>query len=93
MERLWRKNKETLFREFQSDPCGLGGEEAAKRLATYGENRLREGKRKGILQVFAEQFADLLVVILLIAAGISAMTGGLEGTVVISVVLSMNAIL
>lgn len=93
MEQHWRKNKETLFQEYQSDPRGLSGEEAAKRLATYGENRLQEGKRKGILQVFAEQFADLLVVILLIAAGISAMTGGLEGTIVIVVVLIMNAIL
>lgn len=46
-----------------------------------------------MLQVFVEQFADLLVVILVIAAIISAMTGGIEGTIVIIAVLILNAIL
>ena len=45
------------------------------------------------MQVFAEQFADLLVVILIIAAIISALTGGVEGTIVILAVLILNAIL
>lgn len=93
MDGLWRKNQEELYEAFQSDPRGLTEGEAQTRLAKYGENKLKEGKQKGVLQVFAEQFADLLVVILILAAIISAMTGGLEGTIVIIAVLIMNAVL
>ncbi len=93
MEKLWTKKKEELFALLESGGQGLGGGEAAARLEKYGENRLKEGKRKGLLRVFAEQFADLLVVILIAAAVISAVTGGWEGTVVIIAVLILNAIL
>ena len=93
MEQLWKKSKEELFALYESGGQGLSSAEAAARLEKYGENRLQEGKRKGVLQVFAEQFADLLVVILIAAAVISAMTGGIEGTIVIITVLIMNAIL
>lgn len=93
MDGLWRKNQEELYEIFRSDPRGLTEGEAQTRLAEYGENKLKEGRQKGVLQVFAEQFADLLVVILILAAMISAMTGGLEGTIVIIAVLIMNAVL
>lgn len=46
-----------------------------------------------MLQVFAEQFADLLVMILIVAAIISAATGGIEGTIVIIAVQILNAVL
>ena len=90
MEQLWKKSKDELFELYESGGQGLTSAEAAARLEKYGENKLQEGKRKGVLQVFAEQFADLLVVILIIAAIISAMTGGIEGTIVIIAVLIMN---
>lgn len=93
MEKLWMKHNEELYRLLESDPRGLTAGEAKTRLEKYGENKLKEGKQKTVLQVFAEQFKDLLVVILIIAAIISAMTGGIEGTIVIIAVLIMNAIL
>ena len=93
MEQLWRKKKEELFTVLESSEHGLHSSEVQVRLEKYGENKLQEGKRKSILQVFAEQFADLLVVILMIAAVISALTGGIEGTIVIIAVLILNAIL
>ena len=93
MKQPWTETKETLFTSYQTDAHGLSGGEAQKRLAQYGENKLIEGKQKSVLRVFAEQFADLLVVILLIAAIISALTGGWEGTIVIIAVLILNAIL
>lgn len=93
MERLWMKRKDELFEMLESGERGLTSGEAAARLEKYGENKLKEGKRKGVLQVFVEQFADLLVVILIIAAIVSAVTGGMEGTIVIIAVLIMNAIL
>ena len=75
MKQPWTETKENLFTTYQTDAHGLSGGEAQKRLAQYGENKLIEGKQKSVLRVFAEQFADLLVVILLIAAIISALTG------------------
>ena len=93
MKQSWTETKENLFTTYQTDAHGLSGGEAQKRLAQYGENKLIEGKQKSVLRVFAEQFADLLVVILLIAAIISALTGGWEGTIVIIAVLILNAIL
>ena len=50
-------------------------------------------KRKSTLQVFLEQFCDLLVVILIIAALISMVSGNVESTVVILAVIILNAIL
>lgn len=93
MEKQWKLTQEALLRETDSSMKGLTAEEAKKRLEQYGYNKLQESKRKGVLEIFFEQFADLLVVILIIAAFISALTGGVEGTFVILVVLIMNAIL
>lgn len=93
MKQLWMKTDEELYKLLETDPRGLTEDEVEARLEKYGENKLKEGKQKGVLQVFAEQFADLLVVILIIAAVISALTGGVEGTIVIIAVLIMNAIL
>lgn len=94
MDKLWMRQKIELIREWETSILdGLSDEEAKARLEKYGENKLREGKRKTVLQVFAEQFKDLLVVILIIAAVISALTDSVEGTVVIIAVLILNAIL
>lgn len=93
MDKQWKLSQEELLQEMNSSMNGLTAEEAKKRLEQYGYNKLQEGKCKGVLQVFAEQFADLLVVILIIAAIISALTGGVEGTIVILAVLILNAIL
>ena len=62
-------------------------------MAESGENVLKEGKRKSTLQVFFEQFCDLLVVILIIAALISMVSGNVESTIVIIAVIVLNAIL
>lgn len=93
MEQLWTKEKEMLLEEYATSMRGLSNAEGVARIEKYGENKLREGKRKSVIQVFLEQFADLLVVILVVAAIISAVTGGIEGTVVIIAVLILNAIL
>ena len=72
---------------------GLSGQEAQARAQQFGPNQLAEGEKKGVLQVFAEQFKDLLVIILIIAALISAASSNLESTIVIIAVLILNAIL
>ena len=62
---------------------GLTAQEAQRRAAQYGPNKLSEGKKKSVLQIFLEQFKDLMVFILMIAAVISAFSGSAESTIVI----------
>ncbi|MFV0503404.1 MAG: cation-translocating P-type ATPase [Lachnospirales bacterium] len=90
---LWKQGNNELFEDFKTQIKGLCSEEATKRIEEYGENKLKEGKKKGLIQVFVEQFKDLLVAILIVAAIISTFTGGLESAIVILTVLILNAIL
>ena len=73
--------------------AGLTSKEAAERLQKHGKNALADGKKKTGVQVFFEQFKDLLVVILIIAALISMVSDNVESTVVIFAVLILNAVL
>lgn len=84
--------QETMQRE-KTDPQGLTAAQAAERLAQYGANKLDEGKRKSTFVVFLEQFKDLLVAILAVAAIISMISGQAESTIVIFAVLILNAVL
>ena len=93
MKEWYQQTKEELLEHFRVTEHGLTGEEAGQRLAESGENVLKEGKRKSILQVFFEQFCALLVVILIIAALISMVSGNVESTIVIIAVIVLNAIL
>lgn len=92
-KQIWQMSGEELFRELECGAEGLTAREAAARLERYGPNELREGRRKSVLHIFLEQFADLLVVILIAAAVVSAMLGDVESTVVILAVITMNAVL
>ena len=92
-KQIWQMSGEELFRELECGAEGLTAREAAARLERYGSNELREGRRKSVLHIFLEQFADLLVVILIAAAVVSAMLGDVESTVVILAVITMNAVL
>ena len=93
MKQNYQKSAEELFQELQAMEDGLSVKEAEKRLEAYGENVLQEGKKKSAIQVFLEQFKDLLVIILIVAAVISMFSGNVESTIVIFLVIIMNAIL
>ena len=86
-------SKENVLKELDTRMDGLTYEEASDRLKHYGENQLTEGKRPGALKVFLSQFADLMVIILMVAAVISMFTKDLESTLVIIAVLILNAVL
>ena len=75
---IWQKSREELLQELDSTPEGLTGAEAARRLEQYGPNELQEGGRKSVLRIFLEQFADFLVIILILAAVVSAILGDVE---------------
>lgn len=93
MKQYYLQTKDEVLKEFKTSTDGLSTEQAQKNLAKYGKNSLVEGKKKNAFQVFLEQFKDLMVIILIIAAVISAFTGDLESTLVIIAVLILNAIL
>ena len=90
---FFNRTPEETLTAVESAQTGLTSAQAAERLERFGKNALAEGKKKSGLQVFLEQFKDLLVVILLAAAVISAVSGNLESTIVIFAVLILNAIL
>ena len=68
MEQMFRRTAQQVLDQFGVTRQGLTTEQVEKQRATYGENALTEGQKKGPLVVFLEQFKDLLVIILIIAA-------------------------
>ena len=91
---LWyQMSKEEVFNRLEVTSEGLSAEKAKELLEKNGENVLQEGKKKTALQVFLSQFADLLVIILIVAAIISLCSGNIESTMVIFAVIILNAIL
>ena len=93
MKEWYQMREDEVLEALGSDANGLSSEKAEALLKTHGENVLRETKKKSVWRVFAEQFADLLVIILIIAAIISMISGNVESTIVIFAVITMNAIL
>lgn len=90
---FWNYETDALLQEFQTTRDGLQEEQVLRIRQEKGENILQEGKKKSTWQVFLGQFADLLVIILMIAAVISMFSGNMESTIVILLVLVMNAVL
>ena len=90
----FNKEAEAVLNELEVTATeGLTSEKVEGSRLKHGENKLLEEKPKSIFRVFLEQFADLLVIILIIAAAISMFTGNLDSSIVIFVVITMNAIL
>ncbi len=93
MQDYWKKTIPELETEFGTGANGLTTSQVEEIRAEKGENSLREAKKQSLISVFLHQFCDLLVIILLIAAGISMISGNFESTIVIVAVLIMNAVL
>ena len=79
---------------------GLSNEQASQRLAKYGPNKLNEKKKKTNLQRFLDQFKDVMIIILLIAAVVSFVIACIEGDpmeffepVLILLIVVLNAIM
>ncbi len=91
---------ETL-KELSAQPqTGLSASKAAALLAQYGENRLKEKKKKTNLQRFLEQFKDVMILILLAAALISFVIACIEGNPIeffepalILIIVVLNAVM
>ena len=89
----YKQSPEELYYEFSSSATGLTSAQVNENIEKYGRNVIAQGKKKSAVQIFLSQFADFLVIILIIAALISAITGDMESFFVIIAVITMNAIL
>ncbi len=72
---------------------GLTSDEAARRLEQYGPNELVEKGAKSPLAIFLEQFKDIMVIILIVAALASAVLGEIEEVIIIMAIVALNAII
>ena len=93
MAQWYGLTQEEVLKRLGTNRTGLNEKEAERRLETYGENVLKEQEEMPWWQVFLGQFKDLLVMILIGAAGVSMVTGDPESALVIFSVLLLNAIL
>ena len=109
MEKEYRLSTEEVLSALETSEHGLSGHEAAKRLETYGKNKLKEAEKATWMQRFMAQLKDPMLIILMIAALVSAattvlsyvqnpghlneLTEGLVEVGIILVVVLLNAIL
>lgn len=96
---FYAQTEEEVLQEFDTQKDGLTDEEAQKRLSEYGANELEEGKKSTLLQKFIAQFKDLMIIVLLVAAAISAIVPGENGqrewvdAIIILAVVMINAVM
>ncbi|HDD72147.1 MAG TPA: cation-transporting P-type ATPase, partial [Candidatus Bathyarchaeota archaeon] len=91
-ERPWHAlDVEEVLGTLSTTRSGLTDDEASERLRKYGPNELPTGRRLVALRIFANQFKDVFVAILLVATAISAFLGKVVDTLVIVAVVVANA--
>lgn len=88
-----QKDLNAVFSELNTSEKGLSGEEAAKRLDEYGLNELAEKRKKTPLGIFIHQFKDFMILVLIVAAIISGIAGDLTDTIIILIIVVLNAII
>lgn len=91
---FYMQSKESVLEAVEASKKGLTTEQASQRLSEFGRNELDEGEKKTLIQKFLDQFKDLMIIILLVAAGLSVVTEGMHGltdAIIILVVVVLNA--
>ena len=99
MKDYYKLSVDETLNELNADSAGLSSERAAERLAQYGPNKLKEAEKPGFWKRFLTQLKEPMLLILLAAAGVSALTGAIAGesewaeTIIILAVVLLNAVL
>ena len=99
MKKRYTQSAEEVLQDLGVTAEGLSTAEAQKRREQYGPNKLKEAAKPTLLQRFLTQLKDPMLIILMIAAGVSALTGMLSGenewaeVIIIIAVVLLNAIL
>lgn len=93
-KRPYGMNQNELFSALSTGEDGLGVEEARHRLETLGANVLEEGGKKTLLSIILSQFMNLMILVLLAAAIISAIIGeDLSDSIIIFAVILLNVVM
>ena len=85
--------EETAQRLATNLASGLSAEEVLKRSTLYGKNVIEEGKTRGPWRIFAAQFADFMIVVLIAAGIIAGFLGEPVDTIAILAIVLLNAII
>lgn len=98
MEEWYKKDVQTTLKELEVSENGLEENIAAERLKKNGPNKLKEVKKKSILAKLMDQFKNLMIIILILSAILSAIVSYQKGetftdTIIILFVVILNAIL
>lgn len=80
------------FELLGAQPDGLSAQENALRLAKYGPNEIQGKKKKPAWLLFAGQFKDFMILILILAAVVSGFVGELADTLIILIIVFLNAV-
>ncbi|HVX49797.1 MAG TPA: cation-translocating P-type ATPase [Chitinophagaceae bacterium] len=88
-----RLSIDETFELLHTGQKGLNTPDAGERLLKYGPNELQESKRKSVVIMLLRQFNDIMILILLAAAIISGIIGDLTDTIVILVIVFLNAVI
>jgi len=89
----WMRTAAEVLEDLESHVAGLTREEAARRLARHGANRLPRAKGRAPLHLFLDQFKSLLILVLLGAAVLALAVGNVKDAVVIAAVVLLNSVL
>lgn len=99
MKQAYKHPSHEVLKALSSSAEGLTHSEAKQRLDKYGMNKLKEAEKPSLFQRFLAQLKDPMLIILLAAAGVSALTGMLAGesewaeVIIILAVVLLNAVL
>ena len=98
MKQEYVQTPQELLTQLESTPEGLSSQEAAARLEKYGPNKLKDAEKPSLLQRFIQQLKDPMLIILIIAAAVSAVTNFISHesfaeVFIILIVVLLNAVL
>lgn len=92
-EAFFTLDEETVLQKMDTSRDGLSQGEVERRLEEYGHNQLEEEESKGLIAKFFDQFKDFMIIVLIVAAIISALFGDVADAVIILLVVVLNAVM
>ncbi|WP_416454754.1 calcium-translocating P-type ATPase, PMCA-type [Streptococcus thermophilus] len=86
---FYTQGVEEVLKSLDTSVDGLSTAQAKERLDAYGYNELDEGEKRSLLSKFIDQFKDLMIIILLVAAALSIITEGRHGLTDACIILAV----
>ena len=86
---FYTQGEEEVLKSLDTSVDGLSTAQAKERIDAYGFNELDEGEKRSLLSKFIDQFKDLMIIILLVAAALSVITEGMHGLTDACIILAV----